>query len=150
PRLPEALDGDRDEAPFGDQRVDRLPPIGRAPGAERDLGLPAGGEEAVRAEARQEPVAKRVLGRNLAREELGREQALEEIVVAGVAFAPGDPDSADLEERLDEQTSRLGRPPAARQNVTDPRREVRRRERAFGAERFEDVVDLARVRVEER
>ena len=67
-------------------------PTASAPAAGPQLGLAAGAEQPAAAVARQQPVAALLPLRVALGQELGREEALGEVVDAEVALPPGDPD----------------------------------------------------------
>ena len=86
-------------------------PIGGGPGAEEDLGLTGGAEQAVGAVPGQQLVPSLFVDRPGGRQELGREQALDEVVDAAIALAAGKPEGPRLGQRLEDRPDRVGGPP---------------------------------------
>jgi hypothetical protein len=105
---------------------------------EPGLGRPARAEQAVRAESRQEPVPEPVADRDFARQQIGWEQPLDEVVVAAVAFAPRDTEHAGDRVRLQHGADDVRRrpPPLDRRTAL----EVERRQRPLGADPLQDLL----------
>ena len=102
-------------------------------------------EEAVSAVSREELVAELLPQRDLAREHVGRQQPLEEVVVAAVAVASCEAEHARDGVRLEHGTHCVRRhsEPVGRRPALA--REVERRQRPLGADAFEHPLGRFRV-----
>src|SRR5581483_9611526 len=103
---------------------------------EPQLLVAAPAEEAVRPEPRQQLVQQLLATGHLVREQLGREQALDEIVDAPVSLAPCEPEHAAHRVRLEHGTRDVRWSPEPVDGGTPL--EVERRQRPFRADPLED------------
>ena len=138
----------RDDLARLQQLLAPLPTKGAAgSGAEPDLLLAAGPQEAVGTVARQELEAALLELRRPLGEELGWEQSLDQVVDPAVSLAPGDPEDPGLGERLEDRPDLVRRAPVPVDRGAG--REVGRGEMAVGPDPLEELLDERGVLVED-
>jgi len=111
---------------------------------------PAGAEEAVGAVPRQHLVQKPLSLRHLLLEHVGREQAFEQVVIAGVALPPGEPDHSRGGVALEHRADGVLRQPEPVLRRAGRHLEVERRHRSLDTDPLEHLSGHRRVVGERR